>query len=78
MEIDSAKGQTRKMKWSDDEDNALRKAVDCISNYNWSLISESLPGRSGKQCRERWANQLNPDLKHDLWTPDEEDRKSVV
>jgi len=32
-----------------------------------------LPGRMGKQCRERWHNHLNPDIKRDGWS-EEEDR----
>ena len=27
---------------------------------------------SGKQCRERWHNQLRPDIKRDAWTEEEE------
>lgn len=27
---------------------------------NWSLIAAGIPGRSGKSCRLRWCNQLNP------------------
>ena len=39
---------------------------------NWSEISKMLPGRIGKQCRERWHNHLNPDIRKERWT-DEED-----
>ena len=30
------------------------------------VISNKLPGsnRTGKQCRERWFNQLDPSIKH--------------
>jgi hypothetical protein len=28
----------------------------------WSLIAQKLPGRIGKQCRERWHNHLNPNI----------------
>ncbi len=31
-----------------------------------------MPGRIGKQCRERWHNHLNPNIKKERWT-DEED-----
>ena len=31
-----------------------------------------LPGRIGKQCRERWFNHLDPDIKKGDWTPDED------
>lgn len=31
-----------------------------------------MPGRIGKQCRERWHNHLNPKIKKIPWSPDEE------
>lgn len=40
----------------------------------WSLIAQHLPGRIGKQCRERWHNHLNPEICKMPWTLDE-DRK---
>mmetsp|Transcript_97508 Transcript_97508/g.278838 ORF Transcript_97508/g.278838 Transcript_97508/m.278838 type:complete len:309 (-) Transcript_97508:332-1258(-) len=30
-------------------------------------------GRSGKQCRERWHNHLNPDVKKGSWTEEEDE-----
>ena len=37
------------------------------------MISSHLPGRIGKQCRERWHNHLNPDIKRGKWTEEEDD-----
>ena len=31
-----------------------------------------MPGRVGKQCRERWYNQLDPSVNKMEWTPDED------
>ena len=39
----------------------------------WSVIASHLKGRIGKQCRERWHNHLNPDIKKCSWTPQEDD-----
>ena len=39
---------------------------------NWSVIAKHFPGRIGKQCRERWHNQLRPDIKRDAWSESEE------
>lgn len=39
---------------------------------NWTEISQALPGRVGKQCMERWHNQLNPNIKRSCWTDEEE------
>ena len=38
----------------------------------WTQIAENLPGRIGKQCRERWHNHLNPKIKKSNWTDEEE------
>jgi hypothetical protein len=34
----------------------------------WSVIANHLPGRIGKQCRERWHNHLNPDINKTAWS----------
>jgi len=39
---------------------------------NWSFIASKLQGRIGKQCRERWYNHLDPNIKKDPLTPEEE------
>jgi hypothetical protein len=40
---------------------------------NWSEIAKALPGRIGKQCRERWHNHLNPEIKKEKWTEQEDE-----
>lgn len=59
--------------WSPDEDESLRRLVHNYGPRNWSLISKSIPGRSGKSCRLRWCNQLSPQVEHRPFTPDEDD-----
>nr|AWD93708.1 MYB transcription factor 2 [Carthamus tinctorius] len=41
---------------------------------NWSLISKSIPGRSGKSCRLRWCNQLSPEVEHRAFTAEEDEK----
>ena len=48
------------------------RLVDEYGEGNWSVIAKHFPGRIGKQCRERWHNQLRPDIKRDAWTEEEE------
>ncbi|KAE8704879.1 hypothetical protein F3Y22_tig00110435pilonHSYRG00111 [Hibiscus syriacus] len=43
--------------WSSNEDNLLQELVQMLGPRNWSLISKSIPGRSGKSCRLRWCNR---------------------
>jgi len=40
----------------------------------WSKISNEVPGRSGKQCRDRWINYLDPNLIESAWTKEEDTR----
>ncbi|KAL6130877.1 hypothetical protein ACLB2K_069255 [Fragaria x ananassa] len=58
--------------WSKEEDDLIIELVAKQGNKKWSEISKSLPGRIGKQCRERWHNHLNPDIKRTAWTNEEE------
>ena len=37
-----------------------------------SLVGSCLEGRTGKQCRERWHNHLNPGIKKDGWREEED------
>lgn len=41
-------------------------------NIQWSSISIRMPGRSGKQCRERWNYCLRPNIKKGVWSQDED------
>ncbi|GMN34517.1 hypothetical protein TIFTF001_004733 [Ficus carica] len=59
--------------WSPEEDEALQKLVQKHGPRNWSLISKSIPGRSGKSCRLRWCNQLSPQVEHRAFTPEEDE-----
>ncbi|KAJ6900247.1 transcription factor MYB1-like [Populus alba x Populus x berolinensis] len=59
--------------WSPEEDAVLSQLVSKFGARNWSLIARGIPGRSGKSCRLRWCNQLDPCLKRKPFT-DEEDR----
>ena len=61
-----------KHNWTREEDEILRKLIEKKGPSNWSLISEQMPGRQGKQCRERWHNHLNPAIKKNDWTDQEE------
>ncbi|KAI5073204.1 hypothetical protein GOP47_0011217 [Adiantum capillus-veneris] len=58
--------------WTKEEDDKIVELVDKFGAKKWSVIAQSLPGRIGKQCRERWHNHLNPNIKKDAWTPQEE------
>jgi len=49
--------------WSIEEDRKLMQWVKKEGPNKWTSCAEYIKGRSGKQCRERWLNTLNPDVK---------------
>ncbi|CAN6346952.1 unnamed protein product [Urochloa humidicola] len=58
--------------WSKEEDEIIIQMVNKLGPKKWSTIAQALPGRIGKQCRERWHNHLNPGINKDAWTQEEE------
>ncbi|KAK9290904.1 hypothetical protein L1049_009083 [Liquidambar formosana] len=70
-------GDRVKGPWSPEEDAILGRLVSKFGARNWSLIARGIAGRSGKSCRLRWCNQLDPSVKRKPFT-DEEDRIIVA
>ncbi|KAK4778441.1 hypothetical protein SAY86_005969 [Trapa natans] len=70
-DVDRIKGP-----WGPEEDAALHRLVQIYGPRNWSLISKSIPGRSGKSCRLRWCNQLSPQVQHRPFTAEED--KTII
>ncbi|CAD8114128.1 unnamed protein product [Paramecium primaurelia] len=62
--------------WTQEEDELLGKLVLGYGPKNWSQIAKHLPGRIGKQCRERFHNHLDPKINKERWT-DEEDQTII-
>ncbi|XP_042504206.1 uncharacterized protein LOC122081242 isoform X2 [Macadamia integrifolia] len=58
--------------WTKEEDDCIIELVERYGCKKWAVIAKSLPGRIGKQCRERWHNHLNPAIKKDAWTKEED------
>ncbi|CAL4903875.1 unnamed protein product [Urochloa decumbens] len=60
--------------WRPGEDEKLRQLVENYGPQNWNSIAEKLDGRSGKSCRLRWFNQLDPRINRRPFTAAEEER----
>ena len=58
--------------WTKEEDEQLVNLVRKYGTKKWTLIAKHLKGRIGKQCRDRWLNHLNPELKKTSLTEEEE------
>lgn len=65
-------GKTIKCPWTKKEDAQVVELVVRFGVKSWSALAVHMPGRSGKQIRERWHNQLDPNVKKDKWTPAED------
>jgi len=61
-----------KIPWTIEEDEILSNLIHISGTDNWTLISKNLPGRIGKQCRERWNHHLNPEINNSPFTQIEE------
>ena len=53
--------------WTSEEDRIIITSI-AEQLTKWSDIADRIPGRIGKQCRERWFNHLDPSLKKGNWT----------
>ena len=58
--------------WCKEEDDLLQIKVDQFGTQNWVIIARFLPGRLGRQCRERWHNVLDPNIVRREWTKEED------
>jgi hypothetical protein len=65
----------RKGQWTDHEDAIVIEAVTTSSDQpftRWSDLANRLPGRVGKQIRDRWVNHLNPNINHLPFSKDDD------
>lgn len=61
----------QKRVWSKEQDQALAAAISELGAHKWDDVAQALDMRTGKQCRERWHNQLNPLLRKTPWSEEE-------
>eukprot|EP00808_Paulinella_micropora_P016174 g61040.t1 len=68
-------GEERTVPFTKEEDMQLERLVRAYKGEDkirWAVVASSLKNRTGKQCRERWCNQLKPGIRRDIWTPEED------
>lgn len=62
--------------WSEEEDGLLVELVTSEmkthSQIRWTAVSKKIKTRTPKQCRERWTLNLNPNINHDPFTPEDD------
>ncbi|KAL1916951.1 uncharacterized protein VTP21DRAFT_5148 [Calcarisporiella thermophila] len=69
----SKPGAVVKGPWTPEEDQQLNDLVRIYGPEKWVLIASHLGSRTGKQCRERWHNHLDPSLNKAPLSAEEED-----
>jgi hypothetical protein len=59
--------------FSSEEDSQLVQLVTNHPKLPWGEIAAMLPGRSARQCRERWLEYLRPGIRVGPWTAEEDE-----
>lgn len=71
---ESTAARKPRQKFSELEDKLIREQIEIVGEGNWTLVAKAVPGRTARQCRERWVNYLSPNVDNSPWTS-EEDKK---
>ncbi|KAK8880689.1 hypothetical protein M9Y10_003374 [Tritrichomonas musculus] len=66
------KKHPQRRKFSLEEDIQLSKIISIHGPRKWDKIALFLPGRTGRQCRDRFQNYLKPSLSNGPWTREED------
>jgi hypothetical protein len=61
-----------KRKFTPAEDDLLREIINPCQPIDWTQVASHFPNRSGRQCRDRWMNYVNPTIINSLWSAAEE------
>jgi hypothetical protein len=70
--VDDPESRIRRSKFTNAEDQQLSALVGQFGETNWPLISGRMPGRTVRQCRDRWNHYLAPETKVVNWSADED------
>lgn len=67
---------TVRVRWTEEDDKMLINLVSELG-HNWPTIASRMEGRTSKQVKERWTNQLDPSISTEPWTS-EDDHQLVI
>lgn len=65
---------SRKGKWTREEDEQLRQAVEELGEKHWTAIAVRVPARTPIQCLHRWTKTLRPGLVKGPWSRQEDEQ----
>lgn len=63
-----------KVPFTKEEDARLERLVRLFGTVEWGSIAARMPTRNARQCRDRYNNYVNPNLKTGGWTQTEDEQ----
>ncbi|KAF9535330.1 hypothetical protein CPB83DRAFT_841584 [Crepidotus variabilis] len=71
--LHSLQPNVKKSAWTPSEDSLLLELYG-KHGPKWSMIARQISGRTDDACSKRYREALDPSLKKDQWTPDEDEK----
>ena len=71
-QIKQCDDKKRRKKFTQEEDELLKELVEKLGVRKWDQIAQHVPGRTGRQCRDRYRNYLVPGYFNGQWTEEED------
>lgn len=70
--LHSLQPNIKKSAWTAEEDKLL---IELFTKHGpkWSAFSRQIPGRTDDACSKRYREALDPNLKREEWTPEEDE-----
>lgn len=69
---DSQTSNYQRRRFTKDEDDAIRRLIASREKINWQEIASHVPGRTARQCRDRYNTYLFKDIVSKPWTEEED------
>ncbi|KIK49539.1 hypothetical protein CY34DRAFT_796967 [Suillus luteus UH-Slu-Lm8-n1] len=71
--LHSLSPNVKKSAWTPEEDHLLLELFK-VHSTKWSVIARHIPGRTDDACSKRYREALDPSLRRDEWSKDEDDK----
>lgn len=66
--------QGKKRLFTSTEDQVLKILVNIFGDKRWNEIASFIPGKTNRQCRERYKIYLAPGINREEWTKEDDDK----
>lgn len=68
-----SKDEIIRTKFTPEEDERIKQLVNEHGLHAWNIVAENIPGRTSRQCRERYHLYLQPNVSRAPWTREEDE-----